>query len=151
MPCETIFAPAVFSIVNLQAVVEEPGVSPPSMIIRSNVDWKITVSWTTTGSGTSMICGRWHLLVFAESIGPGSEVILVDPGDHIFDLEPGPSPVSYTRTFDVPQGRLPVVGGHGVTLYKLVTSLTYFAADGSRGPIACYEEGPIVQMYDAQP
>ena len=151
MPCETIYADAVYRINDLTAVVGDvtpPGVSPPTRIIRSDQDIQISVSWNTTGLGTGMITGNWHLLVFAESVGPGDEVILVDPGDHIFPLDPGPSPRNYSRTFDISAGTLPVVGGHGVTLYKLTTTLTYFDATFARGPMACYVEGPIIQIYE---
>ena len=156
MPCETIFAADVFLIEDLEAVVTDvtpPGESPPTSVIRSDQDIEITVSWKTTGGGTGMIAGEWHLLVFAESLGPGPEVILVDPDDHIFDLEPGPAP-EYSRVVNVSAGTLPVVGGHGVTLYKLTTSLTYFDASPGgrvRGEMACYVHGPIIQIYDVGP
>jgi hypothetical protein len=149
---ETIFLPANFRFENFVTEVSDVtpvGVSPPKTILDSDQDLQIKVSWENHGLATGMVDGRWHLLVMAESQGPGPEVILVDPGDHIFDLNPGPEPRSYSRTVDVPAGTLPVVGGHGVTLYKLITSLTYFDAAGNRGPIAAYEEGPIIQIYES--
>jgi len=150
---ETPFAPAVFNFVDLEAVPHEhpaPGVplADPTTIIRTDQSWAIQVSWKNTGLATGMIDGKWHLHVFAESLGAGPEVTLTDlPEDHIFDLNPGPSPVSYSRHFHVNAGALPV-GPEGVRLYKLATSLTYIDAAGNRGPMAAYVEGPIIQIYD---
>jgi hypothetical protein len=152
MPFETPFAEAVFTFEDLQAVPHEhpaPGLplADPTTIIRTDQSWAVQVSWRNTGLATGMIDGQWHLHVFAESLGPGAEVMLTDlPEDHIFDLEPGPAP-SYNRHFHVNAGALPV-GPAGVTLYKLVTSLTYIDAAGNRGPMAAYVEGPIIQVYD---
>jgi len=151
MPFETPFATPVFTFENLTAVPHEhpaPGVplAAPTTIIRTDQSWAVQVSWENTGLATGMIDGKWHLHVFAESMGQGVEKTLTDPNDHIFPLQPGPAP-TYSRHFHVPAGSLPA-GPTGVTLYKIVTSLTYIDAAGNRGPIAAYVEGPIIQIYD---
>ena len=153
MPFETPFLVTNFTFEDLEAVPHEhpaptAPLAAPATIIRTDQSWAVRVSWKNTGLATGMIGGSWHLHVFAESIGPGADVMLTDfPEDHIFELEPDPEPVVYDRHFHVFAGVLPV-GPAGVTLYKLVTSLTYIDLAGNRGPIAAYVEGPIIQVYD---
>ena len=164
--CETVFDPfpGLFSIVNFQVDIFDllpPGTTPPTNIIQDDQDWGVTVRWETEGLINGMVDGEWHLLAFAEGIGPGAEKIIFDPADHIVPLVPVPFPgtSSYTHTLDVDQSnpasprRLPVVGGHGVTLYRLIISLTYFDASTprNRGPIACFEDQGILPVYESTP
>ena len=151
MPFETPFGAAFAGTIT--ATVHEhtgPGdpPAPPTTIIRTNNPWAINISWQTTGLGTGMITGNWHLHVFLESIGPGPDLDLVDlaPGDHVIPLTPGLPPVDYFVHFDVPAGRVsaPAAG----RLYKLVVSLTYIESTGSPGPMAAYVEGPVLQFYN---
>ena len=147
MPFETPFPPALFAGTITAVEHEHGGVTPPS-IIRTDQSWAVNVSWTTTGLATSMICGDWHLHVYLESIGPGPDLDLTDavnPG-HVIPLTPGISPVSYFVHFDVLAGRVqaPPAG----SLYKLAVTLTYFDASGAPGPMAAFEEGPLLQFYN---
>ena len=152
---ETPFLPANFRFENFSVVITEDaaGLTPPTTILQSDQAFAVTVSWENDGLATGMIAGEWHLLLFADAIGGPPEELVFEAGtDHIFDLTPPPGggPVSYSKTIDVPAGRLPVVGGHGVTIYKLVVSLTYFDASGTRtrGPIAAFEDSVTIQIYD---
>lgn len=147
MPFETPFPKFLFAG-TITAVQQENGGALPETIIRTNQSWAVDVSWTTTGFVTGMIAGEWHLHLYLESIGPGADLDLTDaiaPG-HIIPLTPGPSPVNYAVRVDVPAGR--VTAPPAGSLYKLAVTLTYFDATGAPGPMAAFEEGPILQFYN---
>jgi len=145
MPIETPFAPLVFDA-TISAIEHEHGGAPPMSIIRTNQSWAVNIRWQTTGLATGMITGNWHLHCFLESLGPGADIDLVDPGDHIVPLTPGPSPVNYAVHFDVPAGAVGPVPAAG-RLYRLVVSLTYREPGGGPGPMAGFVEGPVLQFY----
>jgi len=147
MPFETPFPPALFAG-TITAVPHEHGGVAPASIIRTDQSWAVNVRWTTTGLATSMISGDWHLHVYLESIGPGPDLDLIDavnPG-HVVPLTPGPSPVSYFVHFDIQAGA--VTAPPAGILYKLAVTLTYFDAAGAPGPMAAFEEGPLLQFYN---
>ncbi|MBK8905966.1 MAG: hypothetical protein IPM53_32605 [Anaerolineaceae bacterium] len=140
MPFETPF-PAPLYDVTISASAHEHAGAPPSTIIRTDQSWAVNVSWQTTGLTTGMIAGNWHLHCYLERIGPGADLDLVDPADHIIPLTPGTSPVNYFVHFDVPAGA--VAAG----LYQLVVSMTYLEPTGAPGPMAGFVEGPMLQFY----
>ena len=147
MPFETPF-PANLFAGSIIALEHEHGGVAPQTIIRTDQSWAVNVSWTTTGLVTGMIAGSWHLHVYLESIGPGADLDLTDainPG-HIIPLTPGISPVNYFVHIDVLAGTViaPLAG----ILYKLAVTLTYFDASGAPGPMAAFEEGPLLQFYN---
>jgi hypothetical protein len=147
MPFETPF-PANLFAGSIIAVEHEHGGVAPQTIIRTDQSWAVNVSWTTTGLVTGMIAGSWHLHVYLESIGPGADLDLTDainPG-HIIPLTPGISPVNYFVHFDVLAGT--VTAPPAGILYKLAVTLTYFDASGAPGPMAAFEEGPLLQFYN---
>jgi len=144
---ETPFPPALFAG-TITALQHEHGGVAPQTIIRTDQSWAVNVSWTTTGFVTGMISGEWHLHVYLESIGPGPDLDLTDavnPG-HIIPLTPGISPINYFVHFDVRASTVqaPLAG----ILYKLAVTLTYFDASGAPGPMAAFEEGPLLQFYN---
>ena len=144
---ETPFPPALFAG-TITALQHEHGGVAPSTIIRTDQSWAVNVSWTTTGLATGMICGDWHLHVYLESIGPGPDLDLTDaiaPG-HIIPLTPGLSPVNYFVHVDILANTVPAPLAGSV--YKLAVTLTYFDASGAPGPMAAFEEGPMLQFYN---
>src|SRR5215212_6670152 len=145
MPFETPF-PANLFAGTITAVEHEHGGVAPQTIIRTDQSWAVNVSWTTTGLATGMIAGAWHLHVYLESIGPGADLDLTDainPG-HIIPLTPGISPVNYFVHFDVLAST--VTAPPAGILYKLAVTLTYFDASNAPGPMAAFEEGPLLQF-----
>jgi len=153
MPFESPFGvPGCFegTISAIPAHEDTPPGGPPQTIIRTDQSWHIHVSWTTTGSCTGMVGGQWHLHAVLESMGPGQELILTDPADHFIPLTPGPSPVNYSRTINIPAGRVNP-GPTGTLVYKLVVTLTYVDLTGSPGPMAAYVELPMIQFYRPRP
>ena len=151
MPFETPFAAGVFEGTISATPHEHTGAgdppAPPRTIIRTNNPWAINVRWRTTGIATGMVTGNWHLHAYLESIGPGADLNLIDPADHVIPLTPGPSPVDYFVHFDVPASNNPTVPAAG-GLYKLVVSLTYIDPTGAPGPMAAFVEGPVMQFYN---
>jgi hypothetical protein len=147
MPFETPFSKFLFAG-TITALQQENGGAYPESIIRTSQSWAVNVSWTTTGFVTGMIAGEWHLHLYLESIGPGADLDLIDAtgADHVIPLTPGVSPVHYAVKIDVPAGTVaaPLAG----SVYKLVATLTYFDATGAPGPMAAFEEGPILQFYN---
>ena len=144
MPFETPFDTAVFGG-EITAEAHEHGGEPPQSIIRTNQSWAVNVSWKNTGSATGMIAGKYDLHLLLESIGPGDDLDLVDPNDHIIDLTPGPSPVIYgPRHVFVPANKVPA------GIYKLVVMLRYLEPSPGNppGPMAAFYEVSVLQFYD---
>ena len=142
MSFETPFASTVFDG-KITASAHEHGGTGPQSIIRTNQSWAVNVSWTNEGLATGMITGSYHLHLLLERIGPGGDLDLIDPADHIIPITPGPSPVNYSRHVDVAAGVVPA----GV--YKLVVLLRYLEPGGAPGPMSAYEEiSPLLEFYD---
>jgi hypothetical protein len=156
MPFETPFGSAFAgSITTFQ---HEVAGAPPSTIIRTDQEWHIHLSWETTGVGTGSIGGSWHVHAYLESLGPGNDVSIIDPADHVIPLTPGSSPVRYPASgeiiLNVPPNvvNLPTGTSMDTTgLYKLVVALTYIDLTGVPGPMAAFEEGPILQFFNPGP
>lgn len=143
MAFETPFSVAGAFAGTISASAHEHGGVAPQSVIRTDQSWAVNVSWTNTGVATPMIGGNYDLHLLLERIGPGTDLDITDPADHIIPLTPGTSPVNYFRHVDVPAGRVPA----GV--YKLVVLLRYFDLTGAFGPMAAYEEtSPLLQFYD---
>ena len=163
MPCETLFGPAsgLFDFTVFNAVVHEHDTPPgglPRNIIRTDQDWSVHVNWTVDGMLTGMIAGFWDLHVALESIGPGPELDLTDPGDHVIPLVTGGGggPVNYTREVNIAAGVVPALPHHGSELYIVGVSMTYREVlpgglIGPPGPLACHSVERTVQFYNPGP
>ena len=147
MPFETPFG-AGFAGTISATVLDENGVEPPTRILRADNDWAIQVDWTTTGPGTEIITGTWHLHAYLESIGPNEDdENLLDFDVLDTPLTPGDSPVSYSARIDVPASRIGPNVSHSGSVYKLVVSMTFLTSLGTPGPMAAFVEGPTIQFY----
>ena len=141
MPFETPFAPGAFDG-TITATAHEHGGTGPQSVIRTDQSWAVNVNWTNTGIATGMVSGFYHLHLLLERMGPGNDLDLIDPADHVIPLTPGPSPVSYFRHVDVNAGAV----SPGV--YKLVVLLRYIEPGGAPGPMSAYEEiSPLIEFY----
>jgi hypothetical protein len=130
----------------ISGTIHEHGGVNPTTIIRTDTNWAIHLQWKLTGALVPMICGKWCVHVYLESIGPGPELKLHDAiGPHYIDLNPGGNG-EYFSHFDVLKGT--VTADHCSTPYKLVAAVTYLTSFGKPGPMAGFVEGPIVQFYD---
>lgn len=157
MPFETPF-PGILDGKITQVLVHEHGpfdATPPvtpRTIIQAGDPWAVTINWEMKGPHPllwEMVSGNWHVHVNLESIGPGPELSLFDFADPNCQNQPLPSPSgTYSCHFDVPGTVLDdtVVPHQGLAM-KLVVLITYRDPLGHQGPIAAYEEGPILQFY----
>ncbi|RMG94743.1 MAG: hypothetical protein D6706_13260 [Chloroflexi bacterium] len=128
----------------ISAAVHEHGGVSPTTIIRTDTPASVHIKWRLEGPLASMICGKWHVHVNLESIGPGREYSLFDR-DCQLDLNPG-GDGNYECHFDIPPGT--VRAAHQGTPYKMVVTLTYRDPTGRPGPMAAYYEGPILQFFN---
>lgn len=120
--------------------VTDPHGQPASTIIAMEDDFHLKVTWQLHGKLVPAMSGQWHVNIFLESIGSGTEVNIrlnsysmgldsytmvypIDPMKHYLNLTPGP--------------------------YKLVTVLT--STDNRNPskplPFAAYVESPMLQFY----
>ena len=120
---------------------EEKDPTVPSTIIRIDQPWFIHLRWRLTGSLLRMIDGTWKIQTFLESVGPGPEFELNEPG---MTLELDGS-TDYEFKFHVKAGVVPVGS------YKMVTTIKYLAPDNLPGPMMGFYEEPVVQFYDPGP
>jgi hypothetical protein len=121
-------------------------------IISTSQTWRIHVRWETRGPLNALLTGNWHIHAYLESIGPGAEISVVDPADHVIPLVPAPGVSFYAADLDVPANVVGLPAGVAMDttgLYKLVVALTYIGPTGVNGPIAAYEEGPVLQFYNS--
>lgn len=141
-----------YAIVHEHKPPGEPWPPHPSTIIQAGDPWAISVSWEMKGPHPAlwhMVSGHWHVQANLESIGPGPELALSDFADPNCQNQPLPNSTGvYYCHFDVPGTVLDdsVVPDGGLAM-KLVMLITYVDPLGHQGPIAAYEEGPILQFY----
>lgn len=126
------------------ALVTEVGGVDPTTIIRVDQDWKIHVYWTVKGNLTELVCGKWCVNAFLESMGPGPEINL-HPADLKIDLQPAPGANDYYAMLLIQAGA--VKADDCSTPFKLVVTVTYMTPKGQPGPAAGFVEGPILQFY----
>lgn len=118
--------------------VTDPHGVDAGTIISMTDDWHLQVSWKVQGTLVPLVCGKWHIRAYLESIGPGPEVLVAN---RTIDMS-GNS--DYSETFfigpNVPNREGP---------YKLVTVMTSTNKFGKPAPFAAYDEGPILQFFQA--
>jgi hypothetical protein len=131
----------------IEAELFEQGGVVPTNVIRTNQDWYIDIHWELKGPVVPMICGKWCIHLYMESIGPAPELKLTDYNSPAYlPLDPCGDGKYYYR-LDVKKGT--VTAEHCSTPYKLVVAITYHNVCGKPGPIAGFVELPIVQFFDA--
>lgn len=122
-------------------VVLDPGFTP-STIIRRNQTCRLRTNWHINGLLALGLGGSWTVKAFLESMGPGAEVQV---GSETIPLSAG-TPSADRKDFKseivVAAGSMPA----GV--YKLVVAITYTEPGGTPGPLAAYQEGPILQFFE---
>lgn len=143
MPIETNFGALT---ANLSTEVTDPnGLVPEKTIIRRNDTWNLRVRWNLSGMLVGMLAGNWHVKAYLESFGPQAEPVVVD--DKTVTIASGfsgdPFSLAYDKTY--PINNLPLEAG----AYRLVTVITSLTPAGTPGPFAGYDEGPMLQFYDA--
>lgn len=142
MPFQTPLPPGLFDVSEITATFHEEGGVAPSTILYTDQRWHVDVHWETSGVITGWVAGNWDLHLYLESMGPGEDLDLTDPNEHIVPLTPGLSPILYDYHPDFNAGIVTT----GV--YKLVFTVRYVEASGNPGQMAGYWEGPILQFMD---
>jgi hypothetical protein len=123
------------------AVFDPAGVAPVTIIQRDD-PWKIQAKLHMDGGATSYLGGTLKVEAYLESIGGGFEG-KVGPTEEIALNYSDPQ--ECTVEIEIP----PAVDlGAEAGAYKLMTVMTYVKGSGLPGEIACFAEGPVVQLYD---
>ncbi len=142
---QTLFGPIPNGIFDVDmteitsAQIQETGLAP-STVLHVGLAFRIHVVWNVSGQAWAWINGQWDLHAYLELMGPGPELMLTDPNDHVIPFRFDGLP--YDRWIDVGQN---VVNDAGA--YKLVVTLTYINNAGQPDQMAGYWEGPILQFY----
>ncbi len=95
----------------------------------------------------SMLAGKWHLVLYMESLGPQPEFVLWQ-GD--FNFSDGlvlgdPFTLQYNPPLPTFGPNVPAQEG----VYKLIAVLTCKTPAGTPGPFAGFDEGPLLQFFQA--
>jgi hypothetical protein len=139
-------------------LVADPVLAPnaPNHVLDPTKDFTITVTWRLEGPDVPLwLAGLapadWSVAAYAESMGPGPEVILAEetePRLNFTDL--GGFVKEWTHTLNVPAGSLAEenpgpAGPSGV--YKIVATVFLNSNLGIPGfDMAGFSEGPIVKV-----
>ena len=129
----------------LTAAVYE-GDEPTNFVIRSDKTWAIEVKWWLRGALRECLGGTWCLQVYAESIGPGRELVLPGAEEVKIPLDPcGDGHYGYRFVFRPGT----IQPQHCSIPYKLVVGLTYRTPCDEPGPMAGFIELPTVQFFES--
>lgn len=157
MPFETPY-PGVLDGQITNVIVHEHGIVDPTpdvtpaTIIQNGDPWAVSIWWRMNGPDPllwHLVSGHWRVSLRLESIGEGPELNLNDFADSNCQDQFLPSSSgTYFCHFDVPGDLMTdaQVTDEGLAM-KLVVLITYRDPLGHQGPIAAYEEGPILQFY----
>lgn len=140
------------------AVQEFPGggMAPgaPTSIIRTDQPWRVHIEWRTRGLAAEVQAGKFAVTAYLESIGPGPDLklplVAVQQDLLAGALAAVPPPEfwqrSYSADVNVPANSVPVAPEPSRP-YKLVIAVTYITPGNQPGPMAGFQEGPILQFY----
>lgn len=111
-------------------------------ILDLNDPWSVDVK-IHINDLSNTFAGSFEVHLFAESIGPGPEVSLVNP----IVLAAGPGSQTYTATFNIP-GNTPVLNGPPAisSVYKLVSVVEHRNTLGNETEISGVVEGPTIYL-----
>jgi hypothetical protein len=136
--------------------VPDPG-SANKNIIDANEPWQVDVYWLLAGSLRHMICGKWCVKLFLESLGKDDLDLELENDGGLIELNPGGSGL-YHAHFTVKPDRVRVE--HCGTPFQPVATVTYLSEykvnprlpdNDSRaylpGPIAGFVSFPITQFF----
>jgi hypothetical protein len=137
-------------------VNEVPAIGVGNLVLDPTQPFDIRVDWAIDGniadlwlSALAVASPDWIVTAYAESVGPGPEVIIATQNVAVNPLPSGP-PFAYSTTLTVPPNTLPeenpgdpLVSG----VYKLVVTVFLDSVFGSPGKdIMGFAEGPVVKM-----
>jgi hypothetical protein len=131
--------PALDGEVTNVAVIDNDG--NPNRVLDDQFPFDVTLQWKVQPAATAaLLDGKWTVKVYAESMGPGPEVLIgsVD--------KPGNGGLTYDAKITVPAGTLPADVPPDSGVYKLVTVITYRTHSGVLTEMAAFGEGPVILL-----
>lgn len=138
-------------------VTEVPALGVGNLVLDPSHTFDIKVDWQIDGniaelwlSALAVASPNWIVTAYAESIGPGPEMILLAQDVPVLPLPSASAPFNYSTTLTVPANTLPeenpgdpLVSG----VYKLVVTVFLDSTFGSPGyDVMGFAEGPVVKM-----
>lgn len=131
-------------------------ITPSENIIRTDQPWEVRIRWTVSGLVVPAMAGDFHVTVYLEALGPGTDEDLPNvagPDELVVAFTSGSLSGltrSFDRTINFAAGTPSLPASIRQQSYKMIVAVTYTETDGTPGPIAAFSEGPIVQFYRAQ-
>ena len=138
-------------------VTETPTIGVGNLVLDPTKDFDISVAWKIDGNiselwltALAIDSPNWVVTAYAESIGPGPELILVTQNVPVLPLPSASPPFAYSVTLNVPPNTLqeenpgdPLVSG----VYKLVVTVFLNSTFGQDGyDVMAFSEGPVVKV-----
>ncbi|WP_329476578.1 hypothetical protein OG558_36205 [Kribbella sp. NBC_01510] len=128
--------PALDGAVTAVAIIDHDG--NPNRVIDDQLPFDVTIDWTVQPPATAaLLDGNWTVKVYAESMGPGPEVLI---GTAVVAATGGPA---YSASINVPAGTLPSDVPPDSGVYKLVVVITYRNTLNVLTEMAAFSEGPM--------
>lgn len=114
----------------------------PNTVVRRAEAWSVRIDWNISGGIAPAIGGDWRVNLLLESMGGGFEGQVATT---IVPVSAAPPAFvrNYTTTLNIPGGTVPTQG-----VYKLVVAILH-QNGGVPTRMAGFEEGPLVQFFDA--
>jgi len=134
----------------------------PNLVLDPTKDFQIEVSWRLNGTEVpprlNACQDRWVVTAYAESMGPGPEVILKEETEDKANFTGGTGPAfafDWSHTLNVPAGLLPEenpgpAGPSGTYRIIVTVFLNSIIAGGAGYDIAGFNEGPMVKVERPQ-
>lgn len=125
-------------------------------IVRTDQTWGVKLDWEMKGILTSPLMGLggdYHLTIYLEDMGPGSNRALPSAGPVKVDSLGGTfDPIALTRTFSENLTFDPAVEPVPAGIYRLTALIQLYHKDpplgsGAPYPVAGFVEGPVIQFY----
>ncbi|MEQ1908532.1 MAG: hypothetical protein ABMA15_06900 [Vicinamibacterales bacterium] len=133
-------APFLFGDVDQLSVVDSGFAS--KLIIPRTQQCQVMVKWHIDGLLSGALGGRWKIRTGLESMGPGAEYSFTAPDVPLSAGVVVGTQRNYNATITIPAGSV------NENAYRLVATITYVEPGNTPGPLAAYEEGPIVQFFE---
>ena len=133
-------APFLFGDVDLLNVVDSGFAS--KLIIPRTQACEVKVKWHLDGLFAGSFGGNWKIKVGLESMGPGPEYSFSAPNVPLSAGAVVGTQRNYDATISIPGNTV------AENAYRLVATITYVEPGNTPGPLAAYEEGPIVQFFE---
>jgi len=146
---ETDLEPALSGFISANIHDEVEPYSRYVSIIEANDYWYVTANWSLNGSVRKMICGKWCVRLFLESLGPDNLDLELTNDEGLIPLDPCGNG-EYTAHFNVKPGT--VRAEHCGTPFQPVLSVSYLTNCKVRFPSEAAEmAAPAYMRYQAGP